>query len=335
MISQPGYSWRLLGLGLAPAGGPGGITVAERHHRWQAIACSLISAVTVLPLLGLGLSLSLPPGQHIPVAAAMLAAIAVALWGCVWGCARGWRMGVRLDDDGVTIRNFLGAYRFSWAEVRRFADGLIHETGEGGSSYFWALQVETHDGRVVTAKGTARKKGARPETLAAISRAATRHSVPAALTGIAMNGGSPAYPGLYSDPGGQPGLRHWDGEAWSPLLRAGPAIGEPAKANPLTEVYSPLPGSPQQWHDAAARARRATALSAVWLVVAAGAAAGTVALIAHNISRSSDDMLDMIAVLVVLTCLGTAWEFWKSRRKFRKINQAAKAAGIRGTDYID
>jgi DivIVA domain-containing protein len=329
---QPGYSWRdaliLLGLGLAPVGGPGGVTVAERHHRWQAIACSLIFTFTVLPILGLGLSLSLPPGQHILAAAANLAGIAVVIWGCVWGCTRGWRMGVRLDDHGVTVRNFLRAYRFSWAEVRRFADGLIHETGQNGSSYFWALQVVLHDGRVVTAKGTARKKGARRQTLAAISQAAARHSVPAALTGIAMKGGSPVYPGLYPDPGGQPGLRHWDGEEWSPLLRADPVIGEPAKAQARAEVYSPLPGSQQQWHDAAARARRATALSAVWLVVAAGAAVGTVALIAHNISRPSDDLLNMLAVLVVLACLGAAWEAWKSRKKFRKIDQAAKEGEI-------
>jgi DivIVA domain-containing protein len=329
---QSGYSWRdvliLVSLGLAPAGGPGGVTVAERRHRWQAIAWSLFLACTVLPLLGVGLSLSLPPGQHVLAAAAFLAGIAVAIWGCVWGCARGWRMGVRLDDHGVTVRNFLRVYRFSWAEVRRFADGLIHETGQNGSSYFWALNVVLRDGRAVTAKGTARKKGARPQTLAAISQAAARHSVPAALTGIAMKGGSPVYPGLYPEPGGQPGLRHWDGEEWSPLLRADPASGGPAKAQARAEVYSPLPGSQPQWHDAVARARRATALSAVWLVVAAGAAAGTVALIAHNISRPSDDLLDMLAALVVLACLGAAWEAWKSRRKFRKIDQAAKAGEI-------
>ena len=333
---QPSYSWRdalvLVGLGLASVGGPGGVTVAERHHRWKAIGCSLGVALIPLFFLCFGLSLTLadapgmPSGQKVPAVAAFLAGIAVVIWGCIWGCARGWRMGVRLDDLGVTVRNFLGIYRFSWDEVRRFEDGLIHETGEGGSSYFWALNVVLHDGLAVAAKGTARKKGARPQTLAAITQAAARHSVPAALTGIAMKGGSPVHPGLYPDPGGQPGLRHWDGEEWSPLLRADPASGGPAKAQARAEVYSPLPGSQQQWHNAVARARRATALSAVWLMAAAGAAAGTVALIAHN--KAADDSLNMLAVLVVLACLGAAWDAWKTRKKFRKIDQAAKAGSI-------
>jgi len=67
-------------------------------------------------------------------------------------------------------------------------------------------------------------------------------------------------------------------------------------------------------------------LSAVWLVAAAGAAAGTVALIAHN--KAADDSLNMLAVLVVLACLGAAWDAWKTRKKFRKIDQAAKAGSI-------
>jgi len=77
--------------------------------------------------------------------------------------------------------------------------------------------------------GPARKTGPRPETLAAIRQAAERYSVPAALAGIAMKGESPANAGLYPDPGGQPGLRHWDGEEWSPLLQAGPASGGPGR----------------------------------------------------------------------------------------------------------
>jgi hypothetical protein len=202
---------------------------------------------------------------------------------------------------------------------------LIHESGQGGSSYYWALQVVLHDGRAVTAKGTARKKGARPQTLAAIRQAAARHSVPAALTGIAMKGGSPANPRLYPDPGGQPGLRKWDGKEWSPLLRADPATGGSAKALAPAEVYSPLPGSRQQWHDAAARARRATALSALWLVLAAGAAAGTAALLRHN---ADANFLNETAVFAVLACLVAAWEAWRSRRKFRKIDQAAKAGEV-------
>ena len=266
----------------------------------------------------------MPSSRNVPVVAAFLAGIAVVIGGCIWGCFRGWRMGVRFADHGVTVRNFLRIYRFSWAEVCCFADGLIHKAAEGGSAYFWALDVVLHDGRVVTAKGTARKTGPRPETLAAIRQAAERYSVPAALTGIAMKGESPANAGLYPDPGGQPGLRHWDGEEWSPLFQADPASGGPGKAKGEAEVYSPLPGSQQQWHDAAARARRATTWFASWLVATAGAVAGTVALFAHN---ADADALNEAAIVAVLGCLAAAMSAGESRKKFRKIDQAATASG--------
>ena len=157
---QPGYSWRdalvLVGLGLASVGGPGGVTVAERHHRWQAIWRSLGFALIPLFFLCFGLKPHLggctrhavrPARPVLPPSAG----IAVVI-GAYLGLYQGWRMGVRLDDLGVTVRN-LRIHRFGWAEVRCFEDGLIHETrGEGGSLYFWALKVVLHDGRVVTAK---------------------------------------------------------------------------------------------------------------------------------------------------------------------------------------
>ena len=31
----------------------------------------------------------------------------------IWGCVRGWRIGLRADHDGVTVRNFFRTYRFS------------------------------------------------------------------------------------------------------------------------------------------------------------------------------------------------------------------------------
>ena len=52
----------------------------------------------------------------------------------------------------------------------------------------------------------------------------------------------------------------------------------------------------------------------------AGAAAGTVALIAHN--KAADDLLNMLAVLVVLACLGCL-----EGPQENQVNQAAKAAG--------
>jgi hypothetical protein len=175
-------------------------------------------------------------------------------------------MGVRFDERGITIRNFFRIYRFGWGEVRRFRDGLFQQSGEGGTIYFWVLTIQLHDGRDVTAKGTARKNGPRSQTLAAIRQAAERHSIPAALTGIAMRGGSPANPGRYPDPGGQPELRRWDGEEWSPLLEPDPASSVPRTAQRALEVYSPLSGSEQNGTMPPLRpgGPRSGSLSALW-----------------------------------------------------------------------
>ena len=50
-------------------------------------------------------------------------------------------------------------------------------------------------------------------------------------------------------------------------------------------MYSPLPGSQEQWHDVAAQAKRATAWFAVWLMATAGALAGLVVLAAYNVTN--------------------------------------------------
>ena len=72
--------------------------------------------------------------------------------------------------------------------------------------------------------------------------------------------GAPANPELYPDPGGTPGSRQWDGTGWSPLLQVDSASGGPEGTKAPAEVWSPLPGSEQQWHDAAAKATFLVAL---------------------------------------------------------------------------
>jgi hypothetical protein len=94
----------------------------------------------------------------------------------------GWREWLCLDDDGLTVRNFLQTCRIGWHEVRRFEDGS--ESGRRGR-HWWALRIVLHDGRVIIADGTSSlKAAARPETLSAIRQAAERHAVPAELTGM-------------------------------------------------------------------------------------------------------------------------------------------------------
>jgi len=269
----------------------------------------------------------LPRGHVLAAVAYLVIAAAVS----VWGCSRGWRIGLRLGDGGVTVRNFLRTYRVSWPEVLCFADGSV---SRGQAGRVWALDVVLRDGRVVTASGTAGgKRGARPGTLAAIGQAAERYAIPAELTGTATKRGSresPANPGLYPDPGGQPGLRQWDGKQWSPfLLRADPASAKPDRVKVPAEVWSPLVGSDPQWHDAAGRVRRAGIMVAVWLAVTAAAAAVTVALYARDLSKPQADFtLAVVALSATGLALLMAWTSWARRKSLKKIDQAGKAAAV-------
>jgi hypothetical protein len=75
--------------------------------------------------------------------------------------------------------------------------------------------------------------------------------------------------GLHPDPGGQPGLRRWEGvDGWSPFLQPDPAGGGPAGKKAPAEVWSPLPGTEEQWQGAHSRARRAGAWSAAIFALA-------------------------------------------------------------------
>jgi uncharacterized protein DUF2510/putative regulator of septum formation len=227
------------------------------------------------------------------------------------------------------VRNYFRTYRIGWPEVRCLADGSVHG---GQAGRLWALGIVLRDGRVVTASGTANgKRDARPETLTAIRQAAERYAVPAELTGTATGRGSresPANPGLYPDPGGQPGLRRWDGRQWSPfLLRADPASGKPGGGKAPAEVWSPLAGSPPQWHDAAGRVRRAGIVFAAWPGVTAVAAAVTVVLYTRDLSKPQADFtLAVFALIAAAFALMMTFGAWARRKNSKKIDLAGKAA---------
>src|SRR5215470_10004809 len=114
-----------------------------------------------------------------PAVVAYLGIVTVAL---IWGCFRGWRIGLHIDNNGVTIRNFFRTHRFAWPEVSHFADGSAFG---GESTFWWALGVVLRDGRVVVARGTTRSGPPNPKTLDAIGQAAERYQIPAELTGAA------------------------------------------------------------------------------------------------------------------------------------------------------
>jgi hypothetical protein len=130
----------------------GTVTITERFSRWWAVGSTFL----VVTLLGLvfadNFGTWLARG-HLLAAVACLVAAGAAV---IWGCSRAWRMGLRLGDDGVTVRNYRHTYRISWPEVLCFADGSV-KRGEAGR--VWALDIVLRDGRVVTASGTSRQAG--------------------------------------------------------------------------------------------------------------------------------------------------------------------------------
>ena len=68
-----------------------------------------------------------------PAVIAYLILVAAVL---IVGCLRSWRMGLSMDNHGVTIRNYFRTYRAGWGEVSRFADGAVNP---GGGGRPWAV----------------------------------------------------------------------------------------------------------------------------------------------------------------------------------------------------
>jgi hypothetical protein len=185
------------------------------------------------------------------------------------------RAELRMDEHGVRVKNTWwtdGVKRVvGWDEVRWLRDGprLSRRTR-------WVLEIVLKDGGVVSAQasrsGTA---SAAPQTLQAIWQAARHHAIPAVLTGRPVErfqpaGGMPEA-GLYPDPGGEPGLREWDGTEWSPVLHADPAGAVRDGTGELATAWSPLSKQAQQqhWESAAAalRGRRAIVRALVVLTL--------------------------------------------------------------------
>jgi hypothetical protein len=258
--------------------------------------------------------------QHAPVPAVVtyLVIVAAAL---IWGCFRGWRIGLGVDEDGVTVRNFFRTHRFGWPEVSCFADGSAFG---GQSEHWWALRVVLRDGRAVTARGTTRSGPPTPKTLAAIRQAAERYQIPAELTGTVMRRG------LYADPGGHAGSRYWDGREWSPLLPADHERGEPPPKFPAQ--VSSLPEADGNWRYAASRAKRASVVFAV-------SAAASVLLLAgalgvdlwwdqsnHHKHYSSVSLFFFAGMSAFL-----AFGSWSGRKRFIKLDKAARGALPTGT----
>jgi hypothetical protein len=240
--------------------------------------------------------------------------------GCVTICA-GQGLFLRADESGLLVRNFYfgrkSRIRITWAEISYFADG--HYTKQGSTS--WMLLIVLRTGKTV---GVLSSVLASPvEVVATVGEAAQAHGIPADLAGVPVKNGRPQR-GLYQDPGGQPGLRYWDGGQWSPLL---PLELKPKAAKGPTS-WSELPLAARPWTSAATLARRWT----IWFVSFAAASA---ALLAAGLATvlwwdRGPDPRHMSSV--------TFWFFggfaalyalvaWRNRKLFLKLDEAAISAG--------
>ncbi len=186
------------------------------------------------------------------------------------------RAELRMDEHGIKVKDAWWTEDrvnrvVGWDEVRWLRDGP-----RASRRSRWVLEIVLKDGGVVLAQASrSGTPSAAPQTLQAIRRAARDHAIPAVLTGRPVERfyGMPEA-GLYPDPGGEPGLREWDGTKWSPVLRTDPADAVPGGTGELATTWSPLPKQAQQQHSESAattlRGQRFNvgALEALTLIVA-------------------------------------------------------------------
>jgi len=232
--------------------------------------------------------------------------------------AGAWPTRLRLDDQGITYRNFLRTHQIGWDQVRWLRDGANGRN--------WVLCIVLHNGREIPA-GATERDGPRPETLAAIRQAAARHAVPVVLTGTPARRGRPRKAWLHVDPGGKLGLREWTGTEWSPDLWVDPAsIGHDAGTEPV-RVWAPLPEQQRRWGAAARRARRKGIAFAAWLGATAIAAAVMLGLFIYDLGRPKAGLGWAIVGLLWLGA-GAIITFgtWRELKPLRKAAQAAKRA---------
>jgi len=276
---------------MAPEVRPAPIRIADRGGRISTTVYLLI-AIVIADAEGPG------GGQvHGSAAVIYLAILASASAGLL---ARSWLMGTRFDDRGIRVRKYFSTRRVGWPEVSHFADGGWMNDADDQR---WVLDIVLRDGRTVTTGATSSGKTARPGQLAAVRQAAARYGIPAELTGQAVTG-EPRI-GLHRDPGGQPGLRRWEGTEWSPWLRPDPGRGAPSGKAAPAEVWSPLPGTEEQWHGAGSQARRAGTWSAALFALAVVAWAGTGLLLWRDGTHGGFDIAISVAVLVLTAALAS------------------------------
>lgn len=165
--------------------GSDAVTIADREQTGIA----LILGCPLVVLAAVGLANAPAWIRHGETALVVVYASAVVI-AFVWVCARAWRMQLRIDEDGITVRNFFRTYRISWPEIIRFEDGSRWVGQEG---HVWALRIVRRDRQAVistiSSLGGWRAARRRKMLVAAVQQAAARYGIPADLTGRAIGRG--------------------------------------------------------------------------------------------------------------------------------------------------
>ena len=206
--------------------------------------------------------------------------------------------------------------QFAWAEISCFADGARYIEG----SYDWVLHIVLRTGRKVTVTAMPPT----PETLAAIRQVAARYGVPADLAGTPARKGRPAIRGLYEDPGGQVGLRYWDGRQWS--LPLPPDISKPGTVRKSLGSWSALPTAEGRWTRAeaarlAVRFAFPAAVSAALLACAPLSELGWYHAARH---WSVGTWLSVYAAAALFALV--ARSVWKDRKSLLQLGEAANGS---------
>ena len=119
-----------------------GVTIiAEPSAREYALLlfflCWMFGSVVVLFMVG----------EHRVTVGPWLGVGVIVIAALMGGWSRSSRIGLRIDANGLTIRNFFRTHRIGWREVARFADGSVLSAGRGKDAFaaYWALRVVLRD----------------------------------------------------------------------------------------------------------------------------------------------------------------------------------------------
>jgi hypothetical protein len=250
---------------------------------------------------------------------------------------------LRFDDYEITLRTRRQTRWIAWDDVRWFRDGEYFHLSRRLRNDGWALAIALKDGSVVVPDATRKPREDSQATITAVRQAARHHAIPAVLTGRPVSGKpSPAdKPGLYPDPGGQPGLREWTGTEWLPSLLVDPATSGPHGEDVQANIWSPLSREDQQrqWDAAIAAVPRwhKVALEALGLAVAFGFYGGAWPAIlvvegavkhGYRLGWSPAAVVLLYTATFLWTCGWCALSLFpvRNRRAVGKVARAARAA---------